>query len=128
MLAENAELTSRLIDVALTSSHNDVFDAAFGGEATLQAGTLAQLPLGHWSHEEVQRRHKEATEEVRSQPSHTCLVMGRGECCPRPFLGSFLGRTPSACGLLLGDLVMGATVVGGNPSFPFWEGLQEHAV
>ncbi len=64
MLGENAELTSRLIDVALTSSHNDVFDAAFGGEGTSQAGALAQLPLGHWSQEEVQRRHKEATEEV----------------------------------------------------------------
>ncbi|CAL8464396.1 g3931 [Coccomyxa elongata] len=64
VLEENAELTSRLIDVALTSSHNDVFDAAFGGEGTSQAGTLSQLPLGHWSQEEVQRRHKEATEEL----------------------------------------------------------------
>lgn len=70
VLEENAELTSRLIDVALTSSHNDVFDAAFGGGGTPPPGALAQLPLGHWSHEEVQRRHKEATEEARSQPSH----------------------------------------------------------
>jgi hypothetical protein len=66
VLEENAELTSRLIDVALTSSHNDVFDAAFGDEGTPHAGPLARLPLGHWSQKEVQRRHREATEEVRS--------------------------------------------------------------
>lgn len=84
MLEENAELTSRLIDVALTSSHNDVFDAAFGGEATSQTGPLARLPLGHWSQEEVQRRHKEATEEVRMQPLHNHMVMGRA----RPSCGA----------------------------------------
>ena len=66
VLEGNSELTSRLIDVALTSSHNDVFDAAFGADGTPHAGPLARLPLGHWSQEEVQRRHREATEEVSS--------------------------------------------------------------
>ena len=66
VLSENAELSSRLIELALTSD-NDVFNAAFGnGDSAAGAsedGTAA-VPLGHWSQEAARMRRKEAEDEV----------------------------------------------------------------
>ena len=66
VLSENAELSSRLIELALTSD-NDVFNAAFGNDSstacTTEDGTAA-APLGHWSREGAEKRRKEAEDEV----------------------------------------------------------------
>ena len=69
VLSENAELGSRLIDVALTSDH-DIFDAAFGNDVSNDISSIgngnrsATVPLGHWSQEAAQKRRQEAEEEV----------------------------------------------------------------
>ena len=63
VLSENAELSSRLIDVALTSD-NDVFEAAFGEDVSSNDTGMATVPLGHWSQEATQKRRQEAQEEV----------------------------------------------------------------
>ena len=69
VLSENAELGSRLIDVALTSD-NDLFDAAFGNDVSNDISSIgngnrsATVPLGHWSQEAAQKRRQEAEEEV----------------------------------------------------------------
>jgi hypothetical protein len=67
-LEENTDLMSRLIDVALTASHTDVFEAGGGrGDAEAgsnRAGSRKQVPLGEWSQEDAQRRHKEVKDEV----------------------------------------------------------------
>ena len=66
VLSENAELSSRLIELALTSG-NDAFNAASGSDASIactsKGGTTA-VPLGHWSQEAAQKRRKEAEDEV----------------------------------------------------------------
>ena len=67
-LSENAELSSRLIDVALTSD-NDIFEAAFGGDDG--SNGTATMPLGHWSQEATQKRRQEAQEEVCVHMKHT---------------------------------------------------------
>ena len=69
MLSENAELSGRLIDVALTSD-NDVFEAAFSKDNSNGSigNGLATVPLGHWSQEAAQKRRQEAEEEVCSHP------------------------------------------------------------
>ena len=66
VLKENAELSSRLIELALTSD-NDVFNAAFGNDSGTVCATedgTAAAPLGHWSQEAARQRRKEAEDEV----------------------------------------------------------------
>ena len=65
MLSENAELSGRLIDVALTSD-NDTFEAAFSKDNSSgsSGNGLVTVPLGHWSQEAAQKRRQEAEEEV----------------------------------------------------------------
>lgn len=63
-LEDNADLMSRLIDVALTSSHDDKFIVSSEGRNLAQADKLTQVPLGQWSQEEAQRRHEEVKDEV----------------------------------------------------------------
>lgn len=65
MLSENAELSGRLIDVALTSD-NDTFEAAFSKDNSSgsSGNDLVTVPLGHWSQEAAQKRRQEAEEEV----------------------------------------------------------------
>ena len=70
VLSENAELSSRLIDVALTSD-NDIFEAAFGGDDGSNGNGMATMPLGHWSQEATQKRRQEAQEEVCVHMKHT---------------------------------------------------------
>ncbi len=70
VLSENAELSSRLIDVALTSD-NDIFEAAFGDDVGSNGNGMATMPLGHWSQEATQKRREEAQEEVCSW---TCML------------------------------------------------------
>lgn len=60
MLSENAELSVRLIDVALTSD-NDIFEAAFSKD---NSNGLATVPMCHWSQEAAHKRRQEAEEEV----------------------------------------------------------------
>lgn len=68
VLSENAELSSRLIDVALTSDNN-VFDAVFSNDSNSSSHSkkdgIATVPLGHWSQEEAKKRRQEAEDEVR---------------------------------------------------------------
>ena len=66
VLSENAELSSRLIELALTSD-NDVYNAAFGddhGIAHATEDSTAAAPMGYWSQEATQKRRKEAEDEV----------------------------------------------------------------
>ena len=66
VLSDNAELSSRLIELALTSD-NDVFNAAFGNDSSAACATedgTAAVPLSYWSQEAAQKRRKEAEDEV----------------------------------------------------------------
>lgn len=72
MLSENAELSSRLIDVALTSD-NDIFEAAFGCDDGSDGHGMATMPLGHWSQEATQKRRQEAQEEVCNHMEQPCM-------------------------------------------------------
>ena len=66
VLSENAELSSRLIELALTSD-NDAFNAAFGNDSSTACATedsTTAAPLGNWSREAAQQRRKEAEDEV----------------------------------------------------------------
>ena len=77
VLSENAELSSRLIDVALTSD-NDIFEAAFGDEVSSNGNGMATMPLGHWSQEATQKRRQEAQEEVRCLIKHALPAVKTG--------------------------------------------------
>ena len=68
VLSENAELSSRLIELALTSDNN-VFIAAIGNDSSIACASkdgTTTVPLGHWSQEAAQKRRKEAEDEVGS--------------------------------------------------------------
>jgi hypothetical protein len=64
-LADNADLSGRLIDAALEASESAFEGSAAAAAAPAQrGGSLTSVPLGRWTQAEAQRRQSKAKAEV----------------------------------------------------------------
>ena len=66
MLANNADLGTRLIDAALASGAKEALAGGENGSRAPRAAgeKLASVPLGRWTQAEAQQRRSEAAAEV----------------------------------------------------------------